>query len=52
MERVLQELALAVLAGAAMVAGVRLSERLQDPYSEPRLTLKTLLDSARGGDSA
>lgn len=45
----LAELLLTLLAGAATWAGVRLAQRLEDPYSEPRLTLTTLL---RGGDSA
>lgn len=42
------ELLLAFLAGAATYAGVKAAQRLEDPYSEPRLTINSLL---RGGDS-
>lgn len=34
------ELALAVLAGAAVMVGVRLGEYVVDPYNAPRLNLE------------
>lgn len=48
---VLSELALALLAGVATWAGVRLAQTLEDPYSEPRLALTSLQTRLRGGDS-
>lgn len=48
---VLVELVLALAAGAAMVAGMRVGQELCDPYSDARLTLAGWLERARGGES-
>lgn len=48
----LVELVLAVLAGAAVWTGVRVGQRLEDRYSEPRLTIDSLIAYVRGGDNA
>ena len=52
-----RELVLALLAGACTWLGIKLAQRLEDPYSEPRLTIDasardlrdTLLTHRRGG---
>jgi hypothetical protein len=51
-DRVGRELLLALLCGAATFLGIRVAQRLEDPYSEPRLSLSTWLDQHRGGDPA
>jgi len=47
----LRELVLGLLAGASVFAGLRLAEKLADPYG-PRLTVTAWLENARGGDTA
>ncbi len=48
----LREVALAVVCGVATFFGIKLAQRLDDPYSEPRLTVTTWLNDRRGGDPA
>jgi hypothetical protein len=45
---VFRQVMLALLTGAATYAGLMLARRLEDPYSEPRLTLRSWVDRAGG----
>jgi hypothetical protein len=50
--RALSELLHGLLAGVAAFAGVRAAQLLSDPYSEPRLTVGSWIETFKGGDHA